>query len=89
MKRFNDPSITETSEAKMIIYRDSDTSLIKRDNQQHQCGFDNMIHPQQQGQQTYESNGSSDFASIFHVGGLLKKRFDQGCPTTKKSKIVI
>lgn len=80
-KRSNDPFVSSAA-AKMIIYRDSDTSVTKRDaDSGHQCGFDKLLH-----QSTQQRD--NDFADvILGRGGLLKKRFDQGCPTTKKSKI--
>ncbi|KAI8087346.1 Metallo-peptidase family M12-domain-containing protein, partial [Thamnidium elegans] len=65
VKRSNDPLATDTA---MLMYRDSDTSLTKRETSSHQCGFDNMMIPRVEEL----------------TGGLLSKRFEQGCPITKK-----
>lgn len=56
---------------KMVIYKED--RLEKRDTTtlQQQCGFDNnMVIPSKE----------------LLTGGLLSKRFEQGCPITKKSK---
>lgn len=68
VKRSSDPVAKDTA---MVMYRDSDTALTKRDSSSHQCGFDNMMMPS---------------AVEQFKGGLLTKRFEQGCPITKKSK---
>ncbi|GAA5800282.1 hypothetical protein HPULCUR_005708 [Helicostylum pulchrum] len=64
VKRSTDP--VAATNTPMVIYRDSDTLLTKRDATSHQCGFDNMMMPR------------------VEQGGLLTKRFEQGCPITKK-----
>lgn len=68
VKRSSDPVAKDTA---MVMYRDSDTVLKKRESSSHQCGFDNMMMPREVEQFT---------------GGLLTKRFEQGCPIAKKSK---
>ena len=73
VKRTEDPSHPPTP---MVIYRESDTTLSKRDTQQSTCGFDTMDQP------TLEKHTTL----LGRRGGLLNKRFENGCPTTKKSK---
>ncbi|KAI9314605.1 Metallo-peptidase family M12-domain-containing protein [Dichotomocladium elegans] len=94
-KREDDTDLDERHHlAHMVIYRDSDTVLVKRDGMVPRCGFDPLIHGRHHREENavaaslrasdlgiYEDDKIHRYAM---VGNGLRKRAPAGCPSTKK-----